>query len=117
MPAVSRLHETASMGPPVDDALLYDVLDVLFEIAAETGHSVPQVAINWLTRQPTVSNVIIGARNRAQLEDNLGAVGWSLEPEQCARLIRASERDAAYPAAQYRRQEGFGRLSAPLVTA
>ncbi|SDG06159.1 Predicted oxidoreductase [Celeribacter baekdonensis] len=117
VPAVSRLHETASMGPPVDDVLLYDVLDVLFEIAAETGRSVPQVAINWLTRQPTVSNVIIGARNRAQLMDNLGAVGWSLEPEQCARLTRVSERDAAYPAAQYRRQEGFARLSAPLVTA
>jgi aryl-alcohol dehydrogenase-like predicted oxidoreductase len=116
-PKVSRLHETASMGPPVNEALLHDVLDVLHALAEETGRSVPQIALNWLLAQPTVSNVIIGARTPSQLQDNLNAVGWSLAPEHLDRLNRVSERDAAYPASQYRRQEGFARLHAPMVQA
>ena len=75
LPAGSRLHQTADFGPPVDDAHLYNVTDVLDAIAAETGKTVPQIAINWLLHRPTVSSVIIGARNEAQLKDNLGAVG------------------------------------------
>lgn len=116
-PKVSRLHETATMGPPVNEALLHDVLDVLHALAEETGRSVPQIALNWLLAQPTVSNVIIGARTPAQLQDNLQAVGWALDPDQIDRLTAVSERDAAYPASQYRRQEGFARLHAPMVQA
>ncbi|RAI02352.1 aldo/keto reductase [Acuticoccus sediminis] len=115
LPEGSRLHETAAFGPPVDEERLYRVLDVLFEIAEETGKTVPQVALNWLTRQPTVSSIIIGARNEEQLRQNLGAVGWSLSGEQAARLAAASESDAAYPAFPYRRQEAFARLFPPLV--
>ncbi|PYE80575.1 aldo/keto reductase [Pseudoroseicyclus aestuarii] len=116
-PAVSRLHETADMGPPVEERILFDVIDLLVELSAETGKTVPQLAINWLLAQPTVSTVIIGARTRDQLIDNLGATGWSLTAEQLARLTRVSEREAAYPASQYRRQEGFSRLFAPMVRA
>ena len=58
---------------------------------------------------PTVSTVIIGARNEEQLRQNLGAVGWSLTPEQIARLDAASATTAAYPYFPYRRQEGFAR--------
>lgn len=115
LPAGSRLHETAGFGPPVDGALLYDVVDVLEAVAAETGHSVPQVALAWLLRQPTVASVIIGARNEEQLRQNLGAASCSLSAEQVRRLTEASTRDAAYPAFAYRRQEGFARLFPPLV--
>jgi aryl-alcohol dehydrogenase-like predicted oxidoreductase len=111
LPADSRLHETASFGPPVSDELLYRVVDVLDEIAAETGHTVPQVALNWLLRRPTVSSVLIGARNEAQLRENLGAVGWSLTPDQVSRLDKASETTAPYPYFPYQRQEGFARLN------
>lgn len=52
LPAGSRLHKTADAGPPVDDERLYDIVDVLEEIAAETGRSVPQIALNWLLRLP-----------------------------------------------------------------
>ena len=48
-------------------------------------------------QRPTVSSVIIGARNEEQLRQNLGAVGWTLTPEQVARLDAASERPRAYP--------------------
>jgi aryl-alcohol dehydrogenase-like predicted oxidoreductase len=114
-PSSSRLHATADAGPPVDEERLYAVVDVLDEIAAETGKSVPQIAINWLLRRPTVSSVIIGARNAEQLRQNLGAAGWSLEPAQLARLDRVSERPAPYPHFPYQRQEGFARLNPPVV--
>ena len=115
IPAGSRLHETAAFGPPVDDELLYRVVDVLQSIADEAGKTVPQVAINWLTRRPTVSSVIIGARNEEQLRQNLGAVGWSLTDDQMRRLDAASAVTAPYPHFPYRRQEGFARLDPPLA--
>ena len=96
-PAVSRLPKTAAFGPRVEDEHLYKVVDVLDGIAKETGKSVPQIALNWLTTRPTVSSVIIGARNEEQLRDNLGAVGWSLTPEQLARLDDASAAPLPYP--------------------
>ena len=115
IPDGSRLHETASFGPPVDDERLFDVVDVLVEIASETGKTVPQLAIAWLLGRPTVSSVIIGARNEEQLRANLGAVGFELAPEHVERLDAASAVNAPYPYFPYRRQEGFARLDPPLV--
>ncbi len=97
LPAQSRLHDTAQYGPPVDDETLYGVVDALDQVAAETGKTVPQVALNWLLRRPTVSSVIIGARTEAQLKDNLGAVGWALTADQVARLDAASAVTPVYP--------------------
>jgi aryl-alcohol dehydrogenase-like predicted oxidoreductase len=94
----------AAGGPDVDDAYLYDVVDALDEVAAETGKTIPQVALNWLLSRPTVANVVIGARDEAQLRVNLGAVGWSLSEDQIARLDKASRRPPAYP---YWHQMGF----------
>ena len=96
-PAVSRLPVTARIGPPVPDDLLYRVVDALDAVAKETGKTVPQIALNWLTRKPTIASVIIGARNEEQLRQNLGAVGWSLSPEQAAALDAASAVPVAYP--------------------
>jgi aryl-alcohol dehydrogenase-like predicted oxidoreductase len=97
LPPGSRLHETAQFAPPVDEERLYRVVDALVAIAAETGRSVPQVAIRWLLQRPSVSTVLIGARNEAQLKDNLGAVGWSLDEAQMARLDAASAVMPPYP--------------------
>ncbi|WFU33332.1 aldo/keto reductase [Bradyrhizobium brasilense] len=115
LPANSRLHETAQFGPAVDDQKLYAIVDALDAIATETGRSVPQIAIAWLLTRPSVSSVIIGARDEVQLRDNLGAVGWSLSPDQIARLDRASAVMPAYPYYPYRIQEGFARLNPPPV--
>ncbi|MGV8939518.1 MAG: aldo/keto reductase [Allorhizobium sp.] len=115
LPEQSRLHETAAFGPPVDDERLYRIVDVLDEIAEETGKLVPQIALNWLLTRPTVSSVIIGARNEEQLRQNLGAVGWTLDADQIARLDKASSTDASYPHFPYYRQEGFARLNPPAV--
>ena len=97
LPASSRLHDTARFAPPVDDERLYRVVDALAEVAAEIGRTIPQVAINWLLQRPTVSTVLIGARNEEQLRDNLGAIGWSLSEDQMARLDGASRVMPPYP--------------------
>lgn len=115
MPEKSRLHDTAAFGPPVDDDRLYAIVDVLDELAAETGRSLPQIALNWLLRRPTVSSVIIGARNEEQLRQNLGAVGWALSAEQVARLDAASATTPAYPYYPYWREGGFRQINPPPV--
>ena len=115
IPTGSRLHDTEQFAPPVETERLYRVVDALEAAAVETGKTVPQVAINWLLRRPTVSSVIIGARNEEQLRDNLGAVGWSLTQEQVAALDAASDVLPPYPHTPYRQQEGFARLNPALV--
>lgn len=115
VPEGSRLHDTEQFAPPVETEHLYRVIDALEAVAAEVGKSVPQVAINWLLQRPTVASVIIGARNEAQLRDNLGAVGWALSAEQVAALDAASAVLPPYPHTPYRQQEGFARLNPALV--
>lgn len=94
----------AEGGPTVSDDYLYGVVDALDAVAAETGKTVPQVALNWLLTRPTVCNIVIGARNEEQLKQNLGAVGWSLSQDQIARLDAASREHPIYP---YWHQTGF----------
>jgi aryl-alcohol dehydrogenase-like predicted oxidoreductase len=100
LPATSRLrHRDATAGgPAVADEYLFQVLDALEAVADETGKTIPQVAINWVLRRPTVASVIIGARNEDQLRQNLGAVGWELTPDHIARLDAGSDLQPAYPA-------------------
>jgi aryl-alcohol dehydrogenase-like predicted oxidoreductase len=96
-PKTSRLPATAADGPPVDTEYLYRVVDAIDKVAEETGKTVPQIALNWLLQRPTVSNVIIGARNEEQLRQNIGAVGWNLTPAQVAKLDAASALTKIYP--------------------
>jgi len=97
LPASSRLHETAGFAPPVDEERLYRVVDAMDQVAAETGKTLPQIALNWLLRRPTVASVLIGARDEAQLRQNLGALGWQLDAAQVARLDAASAVTPPYP--------------------
>ncbi len=96
---MSRLQskKVVDIGPTVSDEYVYKVVDAIDIVAKETGKTVPQIAINWLLQRPTVSSVIIGARNAEQLEQNLGAVSWNLTPEQVAKLDAASATNLAYP--------------------
>jgi len=97
LPKESRLHQTADYGPQVAEEYLYKVVDALDEVAKETGKTVPQVALNWLLQRPTVSTVIMGARNEEQLRQNLAAAGWNLSSEQVAKLDLASHVTPVYP--------------------
>jgi aryl-alcohol dehydrogenase-like predicted oxidoreductase len=75
----------------------WSIIDVLFEIAREVDKSPAQVALNWLLQRPGVTSPIIGARTMAHLEDNLGATGWLLAPDQVARLEEVSRVELPYP--------------------
>jgi aryl-alcohol dehydrogenase-like predicted oxidoreductase len=97
VPEVSRLHKTAEAGPQMDDEYLYKVVDALDTVAAETGKLVPQVALNWLLQRPTVSSIVLGARNEEQLRQNLAAEGWNLNAAQVAALDAASAVQPIYP--------------------
>jgi aryl-alcohol dehydrogenase-like predicted oxidoreductase len=113
LPENSRLQSKLArdVGPPVPDEHVYKVVDAIDAIARETGKTVPQIAINWLLQRPTISTVIIGARNEEQLRQNLGAVGWNLSNEQVAALDAASSVTPAYP---YWHQRNFERNPPPV---
>jgi aryl-alcohol dehydrogenase-like predicted oxidoreductase len=111
-PEVSRLPKTAEAGPQVPDEHLYKVVDALDAVAAQTGKTVPQVALNWLTQRPTVSSVILGARTEEQLRQNLAAVGWNLTSDQVAKLDKASAVTPVYP---YWHQRNFLDRNPPPV--
>jgi aryl-alcohol dehydrogenase-like predicted oxidoreductase len=112
LPKVSRLHKTATNGPQPSEEYLYAVIDAIDEVAKETGKSVPQIALNWLFRRPTVATVIMGARNEEQLKQNLGAFGWNLTAEQMAKLDAASKVTRPYP---YWHQAQFTSRNPPPV--
>jgi aryl-alcohol dehydrogenase-like predicted oxidoreductase len=99
LPETTRQRSALSndMGPQVSEEYLYNVVDALDAISVETGKSVAQIALNWLLQRPSVSTIVIGARNEEQLRQNLGAVGWNLTPEQVAKLEAASAVAAIYP--------------------
>jgi aryl-alcohol dehydrogenase-like predicted oxidoreductase len=99
LPERSRLHGKLSneVGPPIPMEHVYKIVDAIDEVAKETGKTVPQIAINWLLRRPSVSTVIIGARDEQQLRQNLDAVGWQLSTEQVAKLDAASAVTMPYP--------------------
>ncbi len=99
LPKDSRLNtkSVVDAGPRPQEEYLYRVVDALDAVAEETGKTVPQVALNWLLRRPTVATLIIGARNEEQLKANLASTGWALTPEQVAKLDEASKVDLAYP--------------------
>lgn len=99
VPADSRV---ATNGVPVRDnvvdyEVLYRILDVLDELALETGHPVAQVALNWLLQRPTIVSLVVGARTETHLKQNLEAVSFTLTSEQVARLDAASRQPKAYP--------------------
>jgi aryl-alcohol dehydrogenase-like predicted oxidoreductase len=93
----TRAHEIPKTGPRYDEERLFRIVDALDAVAQEAGKSIPQVALNWLLQRPTVSSVIIGARDEAQLLENIGAVGWNLAPGQIAALDAASRVFPSYP--------------------
>ncbi|KQC30589.1 aldo/keto reductase [Flagellimonas eckloniae] len=93
-----RIKSGGDIGsPPVENEFLYNVVDVLDGISNETGKSIPQIAINWLAQNKTVSNIVIGARNEKQLIDNLNSVEWKLSAQQMDDLNAVSKQAPIYP--------------------
>lgn len=87
--------------PPVDVEKVYDIVDVLGGIAKKHGVSVAQVALGWQLHKPYVTSVIMGARNEAQLNDNLGSVDVKLSDEDLAAIDAVSAPSPIYPGWMY----------------
>lgn len=98
-PQQGRVAEGGSPVPEfaVPDELFYNIIDALEEIATETGKTIAQISLNWLLQRPTVSSIIIGARNEEQLKQNLEAVNWNLSIDQLKKLDRVSDTSPIYP--------------------
>ncbi|WP_328468236.1 aldo/keto reductase [Actinoplanes sp. NBC_00393] len=79
------------------DERTWSVTDALIAVAEEVGHSPAQVALRWLMQRPGVTAPIIGAKRLEQLDDNLGASGWSLDDKSMERLTAAGELPLPYP--------------------
>ena len=90
---VTGFHE-----PPIRDwEQLWDIVDVLNDVARAHGVSGAQVALAWLLQRPAVTSVIIGGRTTAQFEDNLKAVDLKLTADEIARLDKVSLPPLIYP--------------------
>jgi aryl-alcohol dehydrogenase-like predicted oxidoreductase len=95
-PSVSRLNDLEVPGT-VDFERLYRIVDKLTGIAQARNVTPAQVALNWVMNKPGVDTVIIGARDEAQLRDNLAAAGWRLSAEEMTALDEVSALPEPYP--------------------
>jgi aryl-alcohol dehydrogenase-like predicted oxidoreductase len=95
-PSVSRLNDLEAPGT-IDFDRVYRIVDKLSEIARARNATPAQVALNWVMNKPGVDTVIIGARDEAQLRDNLAAAEWRLSAEEMAALDEVSALPEPYP--------------------
>jgi aryl-alcohol dehydrogenase-like predicted oxidoreductase len=96
-PAGSR-HVIGFREPPVPDPdRLFDIVDVLKEVAKDAGSTPAVVALAWLLTRPAVSSVIIAGRTDEHYRENLKAMDLKLSEAQLARLNEASARPLPYP--------------------
>jgi aryl-alcohol dehydrogenase-like predicted oxidoreductase len=101
-PAGTRVDEASQRGwsetwTRYNTERTWTVIDALLDVAAETGKTPAQVALNWLMNRPGVTAPILGVRTLEQLNDNLGAAGWALIPAQMARITAAGDEQGPYP--------------------
>jgi aryl-alcohol dehydrogenase-like predicted oxidoreductase len=80
-----------------DEGKGFDIVDELEKTARKYGATITQAALNYLLRKPGVTSVIVGARNKEQLTDNLKTVDWEIAAEEVARLDTLSTPPRVYP--------------------
>jgi aryl-alcohol dehydrogenase-like predicted oxidoreductase len=83
--------------PPVNPERLPRVLAALGEVSKATNLSVARIALAWQLTRPFVTSIIIGAKKKEQLVDNLAAVDVKLAPEHVKLLDETSALPAEYP--------------------
>src|SRR5215472_4236156 len=95
--ADKEARRTKFSCPPVKLEKAQDIIDVMDAVGSRREATVAQVALAWLLHQPSVTSVIIGAKNAAQLKDNLGAADVKLDDEDLAKLDMVSRLEPEYP--------------------
>jgi aryl-alcohol dehydrogenase-like predicted oxidoreductase len=90
--------------PPINKPKAYDIIDVMTKIGKNHNASAARVALAWLLTKPAVTSVIIGAKRREQLIDNIESVKLQLSSEELAELETISALAPEYPAWMVNRQ-------------
>ena len=90
--------------PPVDRPRAFRAVEAMRPIAANHNVSVARVALAWVLQQPAITSVIIGAKNQAQLADNLAASELTLSDSELASLNEVSKLPREYPGWMFERQ-------------
>ncbi len=80
-----------------DEEKGFDIVDELEKTARNHGATITQSALNYLLRKPGVTSVIIGAKNKEQLADNLKTMDWEMTAEEVSRLDELSKPPRVYP--------------------
>jgi aryl-alcohol dehydrogenase-like predicted oxidoreductase len=97
-PDGTRFTSMENTGPwPVQPEILFNVIEVLDQIAEKNNATVAQAALNYLLRKPAVNSLIVGIRTIEQLKANLKAIDWEMTSDDVARLDRISEPERKYP--------------------
>jgi aryl-alcohol dehydrogenase-like predicted oxidoreductase len=78
-----------------------EVVEELKGLAGKYGRSLPQLALRWATSNPAVSTSLVGCRNVAEVEDNAGAIGWSISDEDLAGIDAIFARHGVNPVPDY----------------
>ena len=112
-PKGSRTATLGAHGPELPLPHLPPLVAVLRALAAEPGRSVSQIALNWVLHRPTVSTLVIGARNATQLKENLRSVEFKLTAEQVKRLDDVSASQPIYP--YWHQRQTFAERNPPPV--
>lgn len=102
----TRFAEGWSEPPVRDFDRLWNIVDVLKEIAAEKKVTASQVALAWVLSRPTVSSLVIGGRTMEQIENNIGASAVTLSATELNRLNTVSKIPLLYP---YWHQANFAK--------
>jgi aryl-alcohol dehydrogenase-like predicted oxidoreductase len=88
MPKGARLTETQRLADRFATERNWPIIEQLADFCAARGHSLLELAFSWLAARPTVASVIAGATKPEQVEQNVGAVGWVLTPDELATIDR-----------------------------
>jgi aryl-alcohol dehydrogenase-like predicted oxidoreductase len=94
---VTRLSEGWTEPPIRDEERLWNIVDVLNDIAAQHSVSGAQVALAWILSRPGVASVVIGGRKEEQIRDNIAAADLTLSDEELERLNTVSAIPLIYP--------------------
>jgi len=88
MPEAARLTDSSRHADRFLSERNWRIVEALDAFCTRRGRTLIELAFAWLLARPIVASVIAGASTPEQVEQNVGAVGWSLSAEDLAEMDR-----------------------------
>lgn len=95
--------------PPIDKEKAYDIIDVMQKIGESHNATVARIALAWMLQKPGITSIIIGAKRKEQLLDNIAATEIKLSQDEMEKLNAISMLKSEYPGWMVQRQN-MGRF-------